>query len=101
MTIERSMEADAFLATIDSAPPEAVSACEGWTTHEIARPRHRHRSGGYSSSGAVSARGTGTQDPPFRRTGGPTASSRKLGPLEAARFRGNADAGSRRRGARS
>ena len=36
MTIERSIEADAFLATIDSAPPEAVSACEGWTTHEIA-----------------------------------------------------------------
>ena len=36
MTIGRSMEADAFLAAIDSAPPEAVSACEGWTTHEIA-----------------------------------------------------------------
>jgi len=36
MTIERSMEADAFLATIDAASPEAVSACEGWTTHEIA-----------------------------------------------------------------
>ena len=36
MTIERSMEAYAFLATIDAASPEAVSACEGWTTHEIA-----------------------------------------------------------------
>ena len=36
MTIERSVEADAFLATIDAAEPELVSACEGWTTHEIA-----------------------------------------------------------------
>jgi mycothiol maleylpyruvate isomerase-like protein len=36
MTIERSVEADAFLATMDAAQPESVSACEGWTTHEIA-----------------------------------------------------------------
>lgn len=36
MRIERSAEADAFLATIDTAAPEAVSACEGWTTHEVA-----------------------------------------------------------------
>jgi hypothetical protein len=36
MVIERSIEADAFLATMDSAEPEAVSACAGWTTHEIA-----------------------------------------------------------------
>jgi hypothetical protein len=36
MMIERSIEADAFLATIETAPPEALSACEGWTTHEIA-----------------------------------------------------------------
>jgi hypothetical protein len=36
VSIERSAEADAFLATIDAAAPEAVSACEGWTTHEIA-----------------------------------------------------------------
>jgi hypothetical protein len=35
MTIERSREADAFLTTIDAAAPEAVSACVGWTTHEI------------------------------------------------------------------
>ncbi|SOD74965.1 mycothiol maleylpyruvate isomerase-like protein [Jatrophihabitans sp. GAS493] len=35
MTIERSAEADAFLATVDAAAPDAVSACEGWTTHEI------------------------------------------------------------------
>ena len=34
--IERSREADAFLATIGDAAPEAVSACDGWTTHEIA-----------------------------------------------------------------
>jgi hypothetical protein len=36
MTVERSAEADAFLTTVDAAAPEAVSACEGWTTHEIA-----------------------------------------------------------------
>lgn len=34
--IERSLEADAFLETIDATAPEAVSACAGWTTHEIA-----------------------------------------------------------------
>jgi hypothetical protein len=34
--IERSREADAFLATMDQTAPEAVSACDGWTTHEIA-----------------------------------------------------------------
>jgi hypothetical protein len=34
--IERSREAGAFLATIDQTAPEAVSACDGWTTHEIA-----------------------------------------------------------------
>ncbi len=33
---ERSREAVAFLATIDQAAPQAVSACAGWTTHEIA-----------------------------------------------------------------
>ncbi len=36
MAIERSTEADAFLATADAAAPNAVSACGGWTTHEIA-----------------------------------------------------------------
>jgi hypothetical protein len=36
MAIERSIEADAFLASIDAAAPEVISACEGWTTHEIA-----------------------------------------------------------------
>lgn len=36
MAIRRSIEADAFLATIDAAEPRAVSACEGWTAHEIA-----------------------------------------------------------------
>jgi hypothetical protein len=34
--IERSSEAEAFLTTIDATAPEAVSACDGWTTHEIA-----------------------------------------------------------------
>jgi hypothetical protein len=34
--IERSREAEAFLSTVDAADPAAVSACEGWTTHEIA-----------------------------------------------------------------
>jgi hypothetical protein len=34
--IERSREADAFLATVETAAPGAVSACEGWTTHEVA-----------------------------------------------------------------
>ncbi len=36
LKIERSIEADAFLATINAAEPQAVSSCEGWTTHEIA-----------------------------------------------------------------
>jgi Mycothiol maleylpyruvate isomerase N-terminal domain len=36
MSVERSREAAAFLAAIHAARPEAVSACEGWTTHEIA-----------------------------------------------------------------
>jgi Mycothiol maleylpyruvate isomerase N-terminal domain len=34
--IERSAEAQAFLVTIDDTPPEAVSACDGWTAHEVA-----------------------------------------------------------------
>ena len=34
--IKRSREADAFLATVSQAAPEAVSACDGWTTHEVA-----------------------------------------------------------------
>lgn len=28
-------EADAFLATLDQTPPDAVTACRGWTTHEM------------------------------------------------------------------
>lgn len=28
-------EVDAFLTTLDSIPPNAVTACRGWTTHEI------------------------------------------------------------------
>jgi hypothetical protein len=36
MATERTNEANAFLSAIDAAAPEALSACEGWTTHEIA-----------------------------------------------------------------
>jgi Mycothiol maleylpyruvate isomerase N-terminal domain len=36
LLIERSAEAEAFLETIDRTAPDAVSACEGWTTHEVA-----------------------------------------------------------------
>lgn len=34
--IARSQEADAFLAAVEITAPAAVSACDGWTTHEIA-----------------------------------------------------------------
>jgi hypothetical protein len=34
--IERSAEANAFLVTVNATAPNAVSACDGWTTHEIA-----------------------------------------------------------------
>lgn len=34
--IERSCEAGEFLTAVDASDPTAVSACEGWTTHEIA-----------------------------------------------------------------
>lgn len=34
--IGRSAEAEAFFTTIDATPPERVSACDGWTAHEIA-----------------------------------------------------------------
>ncbi len=34
--IERSREAEAFLDTLGATDPDAVSACDGWTTHEIA-----------------------------------------------------------------
>ncbi len=33
---ERSVEAAEFIAAADKAAPEAVSACDGWTTHEVA-----------------------------------------------------------------
>jgi hypothetical protein len=36
MAFDRTIEADAFLSTIDGTGPDALSACEGWTTHEIA-----------------------------------------------------------------
>jgi uncharacterized protein (TIGR03083 family) len=34
--IERSTEAEAFLATIEESDPRGISSCDGWTTHEIA-----------------------------------------------------------------
>jgi uncharacterized protein (TIGR03083 family) len=34
--IERSREAEEFLATVEVTAPQAVSACDGWTTREIA-----------------------------------------------------------------
>jgi hypothetical protein len=34
--IGRSSEAEAFLTAVDKTAPEAVSACAGWTAHEIA-----------------------------------------------------------------
>jgi len=36
MMIQRSAEADAFFAAIEVTAPELVSACDGWTAHEIA-----------------------------------------------------------------
>ena len=36
MITERSAEATAFLTTVDRTAPDAISACEGWTTHEVA-----------------------------------------------------------------
>src|ERR1700761_6995490 len=33
---DRSLEALAFIDTVDQTAPAAVSACAGWTTHEIA-----------------------------------------------------------------
>ncbi|MGN6302471.1 MAG: maleylpyruvate isomerase N-terminal domain-containing protein [Angustibacter sp.] len=32
---ESMREADAFLAALDATPPDAVTACRGWTTHEL------------------------------------------------------------------
>jgi hypothetical protein len=34
--IERSTEAEEFFVTIEHTPPELVSACDGWTAHEVA-----------------------------------------------------------------
>lgn len=36
MMIERSAEAEAFFTAIEVTAPEVVSACAGWTAHEIA-----------------------------------------------------------------
>lgn len=34
--IDRSREAEAFLEAIGATNPDAVSSCDGWTTHEVA-----------------------------------------------------------------
>ena len=34
--IGRSAEAEAFFTAIEVTAPEVVSACDGWTAHEIA-----------------------------------------------------------------
>jgi hypothetical protein len=36
VVIERSQEAEAFMTTLEGTPPDAVSACAGWTTREVA-----------------------------------------------------------------
>ena len=33
--MDRSREAGAFLVAVNATDPGAVSACDGWTTHEI------------------------------------------------------------------
>jgi hypothetical protein len=33
---DRTREAAEFISTVDDTPPQAMSACQGWTTHEIA-----------------------------------------------------------------
>jgi uncharacterized protein (TIGR03083 family) len=32
---DSTSEAEAFLASLDETPPDAVTACRGWTTHEL------------------------------------------------------------------
>jgi hypothetical protein len=34
-TLARSREAESFLDALQEIPPEVISACDGWTTHEI------------------------------------------------------------------
>jgi mycothiol maleylpyruvate isomerase-like protein len=36
MEIERSREAEAFLEFVEATEPQALSACDGWTTREVA-----------------------------------------------------------------
>lgn len=36
MTLQRSREAEAFISAIRGVPSDAVSACSGWTAHEVA-----------------------------------------------------------------
>lgn len=55
-------EADAFLATLDAVPPEAVSACRGWTTHEVVA---HLTSGAEALANQVEAKLAGRPVPPF------------------------------------
>lgn len=36
MTLQRSREAEAFISAVHDVPHDAVSACSGWTAHEVA-----------------------------------------------------------------
>ena len=77
--IERSREADAFVATISQTGPEAVSACDGWTTHEIAAHVTGIAVEVNPSSRPVPARRSGATDAKLRRTRGAAAGDRAPG----------------------
>lgn len=55
-------EAEAFLDTLDSVPPQAVSACRGWTTHEVVA---HLTSGAEALANQVEAKLAGRPVPPF------------------------------------
>jgi uncharacterized protein (TIGR03083 family) len=55
-------EAEAFLETLDSMPPQAVTACRGWTTHEVVA---HLTSGAEALANQVEAKLHGQPVPPF------------------------------------
>jgi uncharacterized protein (TIGR03083 family) len=55
-------EAVAFLDTLDSVPPQAVSACRGWTTHDVVA---HLTSGAEALANQIDAKLTGRPVPPF------------------------------------
>ncbi len=55
-------EAEAFLETLDSVPPQAVSACRGWTTHEVVA---HLTSGAEALANQIEAKLAGRPVPPF------------------------------------